>query len=248
MLTYREHAPPPELAGAVRSFWTLRGDGHGDGASATPDRILPDGAFELVFHLGDPFVRDGVAQPRAMLVGEIRRPTLVHATANADVIGVSFHVGAAAEFFAMPMRELSDQILPLEDVFGSAVAEATAFGFQSGGFAAALLKRRRPENALAKAAVRIIRARGGNVRMRELSALLGPSERTIARGFDDCVGMPPKVFARLMRFHALLAHPDRDAGYVDDSHLIHDFREFSGTTPAQFRQEQHALGNAFLRD
>ena len=240
MLTYREHAPPPELAGAVRSFWTLRGDGLGDGASAAPDRILPDGAFELVFHLGDPFVRDGAVQPRAMLVGEIRRPTLVQATANADVIGVSFHVGGAAEFFSMPMRELRDQILPLEDLFGS--------GFENGGPAAALLKiKRRPENALVKTAVRIIRGRGGNIRVRELSALLGPSERTIERSFDDCVGMPPKVFARLMRFHALLAHPDRDAGYVDDSHLIHDFREFSGTTPAQFRQEQNAIGDAFIR-
>jgi|SRR6185436_12144858 len=235
MLTYREQAPPPELAGAVRSFWTLRGDGS-HGAAAVPDRILPDGAFELVFHLGDPFVQNGVAQPRAMLVGEIRRPTLVEPSANADVLGVSFHVGGAAEFFAMPMRELRDQIVPLEELFGSD---------QSGGPAAALLKRSRPENALAKAAVRVIRSRRGNIRVRELSALLGPSERTIERSFDDCVGMPPKVFARLMRFHALLANPERDAGYVDDSHLIHDFREFSGTTPAQFRQEQNAIGDAF---
>jgi len=242
MLTYREHAPPPALAGAVRSFWTLRGDG----ASATPDRILPDGAFELVFHLGDPFVRDGAAQPRAMLVGEIRRPTLVHATANADVLGVSFHVGGASEFFAMPMRELRDQIVPLEEL-GVITDGDPSPSARLRMTLHALAKHRRPENALAKAAVRIIRARGGNVRMRELSALLGPSERTIERGFDDCVGMTPKVFARLTRFHALLANPERDAGYVDDSHLIHDFREFSGTTPSQFRQEQNAIGEAFIR-
>jgi AraC-like DNA-binding protein len=241
MLIYREHAPPPALAGAVRCFWTLLGDGRGHGASGTPDRILPDGAFELVFHLGDPFVRDGAAQPRAMLVGEIRRPTLVHATANADVIGVSFHVGGAAQFFAHPMRVLRDQILPLDELIQLDEAPSNAT------IAAMLTNLRSSENALAKAAVRIIRARGGNVRMRELSVLLGPSERTIERSFDDCVGMPPKVFARLMRFHALLANPERDAGYVDDSHLIHDFREFSGTTPAQFRQEQNAIGDAFMR-
>jgi AraC-like DNA-binding protein len=234
MLTWLEYAPPPELAGAVRSFWTLRGDGTS-------------------------------AQPRAMLVGEIRRPTLVHATANADVIGVSFHVGGAAEFFALPMRELCDQIVPLEELFPAGVipseVEGPVWAARQGSliephphrFLATLgmtlsKLRRRPQNALAKAAVRIIRARRGNVRVRELSALLGPSDRTIARSFDDCVGMSPKVFARLMRFHALLANPDRDAGYVDDSHLIHDFREFSGTTPAQFRQEQNAIGEAFIRD
>src|SRR5262245_15301122 len=110
-MLYREHAPPPRLAHAVRCFWTLRGNG----ASPSPERILPDGSFELVLHLGDPFVQHDQMQPRAMIVGEIRRPTLVHASARADVFGVRFHPGGAATLLRS-LRELRDRIVPLDDV------------------------------------------------------------------------------------------------------------------------------------
>ena len=46
-------APPPELQPFIRCFWSLRGEADGE-----PERILPDGTFELVFHRTAPF-REG---------------------------------------------------------------------------------------------------------------------------------------------------------------------------------------------
>ena len=54
--------------------------------------------------------------------------------------------------------------------------------------------------------------------------------------------MPPKLFCRLARFRAALTCAARDVkgdgaglaaelGYVDQSHMIAEFREFSGLTP-----------------
>lgn len=66
------------------------------------------------------------------------------------------------------------------------------------------------------------------------------------RAFNECVGISAKSLSRLLRFHAALADPLLDAGYYDDSHLIHDFREFSGTTPSEFRRERNAMNDAFV--
>jgi len=63
--------------------------------------------------------------------------------------------------------------------------------------------------------------------------------------FTHSVGLTPKVYSRIQRFQSVLnrvARGDRidwasvalDAGYCDQSHLIRDFRIFSGTTPTLY--------------
>ena len=68
--------------------------------------------------------------------------------------------------------------------------------------------------------------------------------RFIAR-FEQHVGLTPKRFARVLRFHALVrsvavARPVDwaltavEAGYADQSHLIHEFRHLAGMTPTAY--------------
>jgi AraC-like DNA-binding protein len=64
---------------------------------------------------------------------------------------------------------------------------------------------------------------------------LGLSQRRYIRVFADDVGLTPKLFGRIQRFHRALAlvqgsnaAPDwsrlsLDCGYFDQSHLINDF-------------------------
>jgi transcriptional regulator GlxA family with amidase domain len=79
--------------------------------------------------------------------------------------------------------------------------------------------------------------------------------------FSDRVGLTPKLFCRLLRFQRARAVADEIAapawaqlaslcGYFDQAHLIKDFREFTGLTPAEyvrqrrpgeFLKENHAL-------
>jgi methylphosphotriester-DNA--protein-cysteine methyltransferase len=67
------------------------------------------------------------------------------------------------------------------------------------------------------------------------------SERQLERLFRERVGVGPKMLSRLARFQRALAGFDHDrnwadvavdAGYYDQSHLLHDFRRFAGETPA----------------
>ena len=235
MLEYREMAPSPRLAPFVKCYWTLRGTP--DGASAV-ERILPDGSFELVFHFGDPFLANGERQPQAMLVGQIRRPTLVTPSSRVDVLGIRFRVGGAAAFFRQPLVALRDEILPVNG-WHAALDRKPIEDL--------LIARLDPPDRwrLANAVARLIAQRRGRIRSRELLQITGRAERTIERAFEDCVGMSAKTFSRLTRFHAYLADPDQDHGYFDDSHLHRDFIAFAGTSPSRFRQEMHAIDDAF---
>ena len=65
------------------------------------------------------------------------------------------------------------------------------------------------------------------------------------RQFADSVGVGPKAFQRNARFQKVLktlllrkdtAYLDTalDAGYCDQAHFIHEFRQFTGESPTRF--------------
>ena len=75
-----------------------------------------------------------------------------------------------------------------------------------------------------------------------LSAISG---RHLRRRFKEVVGISPKYFARIVRFHQVASHIENEKrldfahvaaqyGYADQAHLIREFRQFSGKTPLQF--------------
>jgi AraC-like DNA-binding protein len=236
MLTYSEAPPPPQLAPFVRCFWTLRGTHDG-----LPERILPDGSFELVFHRGEPFQMDGEVQPRAMLVGEIRRPTIVHPSGQGDVAGVRFRVGGAAAFFDFPMHEARDRMIPLLDLTRDLPEspEPSAIAL----FLTARLRHRRHQ-ALVNDAIGVI-GRHYAITVPDLSAHLGVTGRTLERAFAGVAGIGPKQVARIVRFQAALRSQEGLA-YYDQSHRIHEFRALAGVTPTDLERERNSLNKAFV--
>jgi len=70
----------------------------------------------------------------------------------------------------------------------------------------------------------------------------GWSHRHFISRFQDFTGLTPTIFRRISRFQRALSALGRfntpdwsqlalDSGYFDQSHMIHDFHEFSGCTP-----------------
>jgi AraC-like DNA-binding protein len=239
VLQYREIAPHPRLASAVACLWTLRGSD-----APRSERILPDGSFELIVHLGEPFTQAGLPQPRAMVMGQIRRAVVVTPSSRADVIGVRFRLGAAGAFFPIPMRELRDLVVPLDDVLPGASQRLFDAGDHIAAVQSMLLARFRKPDRLVARAVELIRRARGDVRVRALAAAIGTSERTLERAFDAHAGMGPKTLARIVRLQASVR--GEDAGYYDDAHRIHEFREIAGVTPSQFFGERNAVNAAIV--
>jgi transcriptional regulator GlxA family with amidase domain len=82
------------------------------------------------------------------------------------------------------------------------------------------------------------------VAIAEIADRVGLSHRRLIELFTAEVGVAPKLFGRLQRFQRAMAivqkAPSVDwaqlalgCGYCDQSHLIRDFGEFSGFSPAE---------------
>lgn len=82
----------------------------------------------------------------------------------------------------------------------------------------------------------------------EVASALGVSERHLRRTFHDSVGVSPKAYAKLARFHRALdeartqstpswANIAASTGYYDQAHLISEFRAITGTTPRALLRE-----------
>jgi methylphosphotriester-DNA--protein-cysteine methyltransferase len=97
-----------------------------------------------------------------------------------------------------------------------------------------------------RAAVVALRNGGGGARVAEVAAAVGLSRRRFIEVFEREVGLTPKLYARLQRFHvvkqrlATQGGPPSwamfalECGYFDQSHLLRDFVEFSSMSPATY--------------
>lgn len=77
-----------------------------------------------------------------------------------------------------------------------------------------------------------------------MAAELGTSERTLQRALRATLGLGPNDVARRIRLQEVvrrLSEPGAnmtaiaaELGYVDQAHLINEFRAVSGTTPGRY--------------
>lgn len=269
-MRYHERAPAADLQGLVECFWSLELDA--PAPTAEPQFIFPDGRVELVFHFGERFLRvhdDGRVelQPRQLVVGQMTRATRLRPSGHARALGVRLCPGAASLVLAEPLRELRDAILPL-DAVGTRVPPPGAALEDASGLEArvqvleAWLRRCRAASAPAPAAllasVRAALDSRGSHSVDELLRACGLGARQLERAFERHVGLPPKLFARILRFQSVFAAASAprsaltglalDLGYADQAHFTRDFREFSGTTPAAYFGGERGLAALFTAE
>jgi AraC-like DNA-binding protein len=234
------------------------------GSYTTP--LFADSQVSLCFSFGAGYRVDGLwRQTEAKQCGHvIGAMSIAHPAAHGERIvqvGVYFRPAQARCFFATPAGELTDRILPLSDLWGGAstsleagIAEARSDEDRVHRIERALLQRlnlhsnRRSAVDLPRLATFVQQKRGA-VNVANLADSVGISRQHLRRIFLEEVGMPPKLFCRLARFRAALACSGREVrdggasmaaelGYVDQSHMIAEFREFSGLTPKPLMLQQ----------
>jgi AraC-like DNA-binding protein len=255
-MTNLEVLPSARLRPYVQLIWCFELDSSAE--PCPPERIAPDGVVELVVHYGDPitvrFAGEELAtQPRSSAVTLTRRFAEIRPRGSTGFVSVRFRPWGAHHFLSLPISELADRLVPAEDLWGPAgsreleerLAAATNVRTRVALVEEFLISRLQTHRKVrVEPAVRAVWRRGGDVRVAELCAELGLTERTMERTFATAVGMPPKSFIRLTRFlHACsklrgggwvsltrLAH---DCGYYDQAHFVADVKAFSGMTPGE---------------
>jgi AraC-like DNA-binding protein len=92
---------------------------------------------------------------------------------------------------------------------------------------------------------RIIRKNKGLISLKSIQDELKITERTFQRLFEFHVGVSPRMFSRICRFHDAFQQLNQqqfgnlsdiayDNGYTDQSHFIRTFREFTSYTPKEY--------------
>jgi AraC-like DNA-binding protein len=162
---------------------------------------------------------------------------------------------AAYTMLGVPLDVLQGRVVGLADLLGAAarrlseqMREASTWRRRAAVLDELLLDRLdvgpRPSPEVVRAWQRL-RATAGAVPVRQLADEVGWSHKHLITRFKQQVGLSPKAAARLVRFDAVCRrldparppHWDRvaaEGGYADQSHLIREFRAFTGATPTAF--------------
>jgi len=233
-LAYREFAPAPAFRPYIECYWSLRALRH---HPAYP--VLPDGCADLLFTGG----------PELQMVGCMTVAREFALAEGSELFGVRFRPAMAALFVRAPWPELTDQTMPAE---GAKVLneQIGAASHTENRIAAVenwlrLVKNPGPVQ-------RILRCASPNTRIDELSRQAGLSARQLRRVFLAETGLTPKYLYRVLRFRrAIQKMPSTDfaslaldAGFYDQAHFIHEFRQFSGGhTPAAWQSEMADFSN-----
>ena len=219
----------------------------------------PSGHLTLCFNLGDSFTfSNGSSRVELRagghLTGALSQRARMALGRRVEFFGVVFRPGRAHAFLGIPTDQLTDRVIPFGDVWGregkALESELLAVPTPAGKvlrLEQALLRRlsRAPSSAAGLGAMLdFIGRRRGLVSVEWLSGAGGISRQHLARKFRQSVGIGPKLFCRVARFHAMLGEAYRqpldwaaaaaDFGYYDQAHLISEFKEFTGLTPVQF--------------
>lgn len=247
-------APPPELAPFVQHFWFVLWDLRG----AKPSRAetFPHPNCYLVFeHDLEQVVDDPSVLRRAEVSGVTTGKFSRSMEGRGRVFGLKFQPGGLRPFFHTSTSVLTNRIVPASEVFGSDVlalakqlrcldspedmtAAAAAYFVQH-------MPARDSNTELATALVDTILRDPAILSVEALSKYSGQSVRSLQRLFREYVGASPKWVIRRFRLHELLqcfhsgeevdgAQLALELGYVDQPHLINDFRKLAGVTPTEY--------------
>jgi AraC-like DNA-binding protein len=253
-MRYRTYRPGPPLASHVAYMWALR-----DVPVHSHERIVPSGTLELVVNLHEDALRiyDPSAQAwrrysGAVVSGAYRRFFVIDTRDHASIIGVHFAPGGALPYLDVPPGELADRHIDLEMLWGrSAVvlrerlcAAATAADRFAVLEDALLSRMQRSRPGHPAVPVALGRLAQPAVTVSEVAAGVQLSRRRFVEVFTAEVGMTPKRLSRVLRFQRATALARRArtpdwgelaaaCGYFDQSHLVHDVTEFTGTSPRQ---------------
>ncbi len=258
MLTYRRAAPDQRLMPVLRHFSQRQCiDAH---RHVRPFALPARTEQFIEFYLGDVYrISTGDGQPadvpRIALVGPHRAPgKRLHMVGDVDNFTVHFTATGFHRLFGHPLSELCDLAVHAGDLLKARIwpwydALQTAVTFEervsaSTAFLGRVLEAARAEDSIDRAAQEIV-ARHGGANIRSLAQCAGWSERHLNRSLTQRTGLPPKLYSRLSRFHALLTERGRspaatmsrlalEAGYCDQAHFIRDCQEFTGATPRVF--------------
>lgn len=249
MRHYIARPPAPPLAEVVEYVWASKG-----APVHAYERVVPTGTLELAISLVEDggTMRDADGRERWMsgtlVSGAYRRPFTFATRENASVVGVHLRPGRASAILGVPPSEIVDCHVDLEALWGrrarelrERLCEATTTEQRFRILEAELASRLREHRQHPSVEYALDVLAGPQARVADIAEHAGISQRRLIEQFTMAVGLTPKRFGRIMRYHRATAlarnssiewaRVAQECGYYDQAHLIRDFRELAEVTP-----------------
>lgn len=268
---YHEYPPPPALQPFIQCFWMLEHDYREP--FHTHEHLWADVHAELIFTTGEPYYRndppgvnpDNTPQrpedrkeslPQNFLLGPQTKQTLLYSDGFTGFIAARFHPWGLSTFSSPKATDLIDNILPaIRALKPDCSALVENLQNRSREEKLQLLtsylethapKQLPPEHQKTRAIAAALQAEHGRQTIAALTKEFRINPRMLERNFLQYIGLPAKLFARILRFnHAknlIEQNPDIglaalacETGYTDQAHFSRNFRQFFGLSPARFK-------------
>lgn len=243
--------PSIELSPYIKNYWFLKAN-----AANHVQGIIPTGNINLFFHRGSPLSIEcnNSLLPQMFISGQSTTYSNLIQSDITDMICVTFHAFGARMFFREPMHEFKEQSIALDlldnieilelgklllDTYDNRVCVQMIESFLKKQYFYSKEYNLRRMQAAVKA-VNI-----GHVGIESLAGISCLGYKQFKRIFTEYVGLNPKEFLRIIRFqralYILQTKPSTNltelayiCEFYDQSHLISEFKHFSGYTPGEY--------------
>lgn len=254
MLSIRTAVPAPALRPYVKCFG--QHTAHINGSFVIPLPARTEQFLMFFFHdlydVGQHCLYQAV--PRATIVGPQTHQSDLRVAGRIDAFAIHFQPTAFHHLFHVHMGYLTNRSLEARTILNASSLDleeqlGAAHSFEDRiKIAERFLLKRMPAHPVrdfvAVAVQQILVSRGG-CRIEDLAANSGWTVRHFQRKFLEQIGVAPKLYARIIRLNQALetklasaestwTEVAHDLGYYDQMHMIHDFRELTGDSPALF--------------
>jgi len=248
---HNRSAPSTSTASAVARLFVYECD------RDAPGVLIPRPEIHLVVRFG-PLARSGLDVHAFGSRQTVHRKLI---RSGQRTVTARLQLGAPDAVLGVPASAMAGRIVALEDLWGDTATRrlCARLGDARDTVAAAAILESAIAERLARAEGRhsgaqLALAAAGRLTCANVNAVavgLGVSERHLRRVFRETIGVSPKAFAKLTRFHRALRAARQDThaswagiaaavGYYDQAHLIAEFRAIAGVTPRALLGELRA--------
>lgn len=245
--------PNPSLSPYIRYYWILQDDA----LCAVTERTLPVGCMQLVFHRGQRLLMTNELQlqPSSFISGQSIGYADVQSTGRLEMIVVVFQPQVAKAFLRIPSYHFHGQHVSTDDLedielsdLAKQVSDASGCGACIQLIEEFLFRRLHSFTDFhLKRIVAVLHEIDScpQIQLSRLADVACLSSKQLGRVFADYIGATPKEFIRIVRMQRALSMLQQDArvsfaqiayecGFADQSHMIKEFKLFSGYTPVEY--------------
>jgi len=209
-------------------------------------RVIPDACADFLFCCDD--------NPSAFISGLQTAPREIIIKPNCTYFGFKPYTTKGMKIMPILWNELLDETASFRDQFGdngleAAIKIAASFEERISIFQKFALKKLIDQSYLLDlvefSEIQLCNA-AGNIRVDSLSDQTGYTTRYCRKRFKEALGVSIKDYSNIMRFQNMvrilsqeeesLSDVVLDNGYFDQSHMIKEFKRYSGDTPYRFKK------------